>query len=207
MKSRLKICVIIVGLTFGLSGCAQADLDKLGHNLDSLNQALGTPEYSGEAQANTGASGGAKTGGVAMATQPEESQRKKAQLIIPNDKQTAAAIDVALPTIKKILSIHQCVKDYNSLRQMNIYAVPGVDMAQGAHNGSYPNSVDFMRYHDRNKCVSVSTLDQWTMPALNALQFRAVYFADDSGETLNFTYLFKRADDGSWKLAEFRRAY
>ena len=58
-----------------------------------------------------------------------------------------------------------------------------------------------MKYHNTNKCVSVSTIDQWTMPALNALQFRAVYFADDSGETFNFYYLFKKSDDGSWKIA------
>lgn len=206
MKSRLKICVIIVGLTFGLSGCAQADLDKLGHNLDNLNQALGTPGYSGGAQARTEPSGGAQNGSVAMAAQPEEGQRKTAQLIIPNDKRVAAAIDEALPTIKKILAIHQCVKNSDSLRQMNFYAVPGADMArQDSYTLNFPNNIYMLKYHDQNKCVSVSTIDQWAMPALNALQFRAVYFADDSGETVSFQYLFKKVDDGSWKIAELRR--
>ncbi|MDD5383571.1 MAG: hypothetical protein PHG89_01650 [Gallionella sp.] len=93
MESRLKICAVIVGLTFGLSGCAQ-DLAKLNQDLANLNAALagGGGSQPGKAQA----------GGVAMAAQPEESQRKTAQLIIPNDKRVAAAIDGALPTIKKI---------------------------------------------------------------------------------------------------------
>jgi len=89
---------------------------------------------------------------------------------------------------------------------MNIYAVPGEDMTRRSmyEGHSYPNSNDSMKYHDKNKCVSLSTLDQWTMPALNAMQFRAIYFGDDSGETVSFQYLFKKADDGSWKIADFR---
>jgi hypothetical protein len=43
------------------------------------------------------------------------------------------------------------------------------------------------------------------MPALNALQFRAVYYADDSGETISYLYLIKKSDDGTWKLAQFNR--
>ena len=205
MDSRLKVFIIIIGLALGLSGCAK-DLAKINQDLANLNAALaGT----GKPQANAVASGGVQTGGVAMAAQPEESQRKTAQMIIPNDKRVAAAIDEALPTIKKILSIHQCVKDGESLRQMNVYAVPGVNMAQGrsgyGEEFSYPNNNILMKYHNTNKCVSVSTIDQWAMPALNALQFRAVYFADDSGETFNFYYLFKKSDDGSWKITWFGR--
>lgn len=88
---------------------------------------------------------------------------------------------------------------------MNAYAVPGEDMAVYTGGERFPNHTNFMKYHDRNKCVSVSAIDQWVMPALNALQFRAVYFADDSGETVNFAYQFKKMDDGSWKIAGFNR--
>ena len=193
MESRLKICAVIVGLTLGLSGCAQ-DLAKLNQDLANLNAAL----------AGKGGSqpGRAQTGGVAMAAQPEAGHSKPIQMIIPNDKRTAAAIDEALPTMKKVLSIHQCVKNSDSLRQMNIYAIPGADMAsQMGGNWNFPISGWYMKYHDQNKCLRVSTLDQWAMPALNALKFRAVYFADDSGETFNFYYLFKKSDDGSWKIA------
>lgn len=205
MESRLKIFTIIVGLSFSLSGCAK-DLEKLNHDLAELNQAMAGK---GGAQARAGSSGRAQTGGVAMATQPEAGQSKPTQIIVPNDKQVAAAIDEALPTIKKILAIHQCVKDNDSLRQMNIYAVPGVNMTQmDDPRGSFPNYVGIyggLKYHDQNKCISVTTIDEWIMPALNALQFRTVYFADDSGETVNFHYLFKKMDDGSWKIAMFHR--
>jgi len=142
-----------------------------------------------------------------MAVQPEAAKSKPTQMIVPSDKRTTAAIDEALPTIKKILAIHQCIKDYESLRLMNVYAVPGVNMAShmGFQYDFYPNSGN-MKYHDKNKCVSVSALDQWTMPALNALNFRAVYFAEDSGETVNFAYQFKKMGDGSWKIADFEHA-
>lgn len=192
--SRLKIGAVIAGLTFGLSACADIEAD--------YKNRLAAIERANAANASSGA----QTGGVA-AVQPEESQRKVAQIIMPNDKRTATAINDALPNIKKVLGIHQCMKtNTDALRQMNFYAVPGTDMAMGKYiwNG-FPNNETNMKYHDHNKCVSVSTLDQWTMPALNALQFRAVYFADDSGETVNFVYLFKKVDDGSWKIAEFEK--
>lgn len=197
MVSRLKIGAVIVGLTIGLSGCAQ-DIAKLNKDLAALNQAL-----AGGTQP-----GGAQTGGMAMAAQPEAGQHKQVQLIVPNEKRTATAMNEALPNIKKILGIHQCVKDWQSLRQMNFYAVSGVNMAQsngGMGDWSFPNNSYLMKYHDNNKCVSVSAIDQWSMPALNALNFRAVYFADDSGETANFVYHFKKTDDGSWKIAAFER--
>lgn len=198
MEPRLKICLIIIGLAMGLSGC-ESMVEKVKSDFDAINQ--------NGAQERARIRGEAKTGGVAMAAQPEAGQSKPAQIIIPKDKRTATAIDEALPMVKKVLAIHQCVKDWQSLRLMNIYAVPGTDMSAVGYAGyNYPNYSSFMRYHDRNKCVSVSTLDQWTMPALNALQFRAVYFADDSGETVNFLYLFKKMDDGSWKIAQFRQS-
>lgn len=137
-----------------------------------------------------------------MAAQSDESQHKVAQIIMPNDKRTAAAINDALPNIKKVLGIQQCVQDGSSLRLTNTYAITGVDMST-VNGGWFPNRDQFMHYHDKNKCVSVSTLDQWTMPALNALQFRVVFFADDSGETVNFQSIYKKADDGSWRVAAF----
>lgn len=214
MESRLKICAMIVGLILGLcafAGSAIAGnpfedlLNKVQSDFKAINDKGEQDRAKIRGDAQTG--GGAQTGGIAMAAQQEEGQSKPTQLIIPKDKRVAAAIDEALPTIKKVLAIHQCVKDWQSLRQMNIYAVPGVNMVKGGifADGSYPNSSYLLKYHDFNKCVSVSTIDQWNMPALNALQFRAVYFADDSGETINFGYLFKKSDDGSWKISDFRR--
>lgn len=202
MESRLRIGAMIVVMSLGLSGCVK-EMAKINNDLASLNLALAGGS---KPQVNAASSGGAQNN-IAMAVQPEAGQSKPVQMIVPSDQRVAAAIDEALPTIKKILAIHQCVQDWQSLRQMNIYAVPGENMVKGGifADGSYPNSSYLLKYHDRNKCVSVTTIDQWTMPALNALQFRAVYFADDSGETVSFLYLFKKLDDGSWKIAQFNR--
>lgn len=188
MEYRLKIVTIIVGLTLILSGCK---------DLPVVDELFG-------ARPNAGSSDGSQNSVVA---QPQVGQSKPTQLIVPSDKVVAAAMNEALPTIKKILSIHQCLKNSAGLRQMNFYAVTGVDMTR--YENPYDSTIGLpivnMKYHDKNKCLSVQAIDQWSMPALNALLFRAVYFADDSGETANFLYLFKKTDDGSWKIAQFER--
>jgi hypothetical protein len=196
MESRLKIGAMITGLTlgmtaFGLAGCA---------DFDAITEQGIQERAKIRAQMQSSA--------PAMVAQADTGQSQPTQLIMPTDKRTAAAIDEAMPTIKKVLAIHQCVKKVEGLRQLNFYAVSGADMThqQGSMYKIFPMAEWNMKYHDLNKCVSVKTLDQWTMPALNALQFRVVYFADDSGETVNFQYLFKKTDDGSWKIAQFERS-
>lgn len=185
MKSRVTVVAIILGLTLGLSGCAE-DMIKMSAALEEFN---------------TGVKSGG-TRGSAMAVQPEAEQSKPTQLVVPSDKKVAAAMNEALPNIKKVMGVHRCIKDYESLRLLNVYAIPGNDMSRG-YMGNYPDYEGHMKFHDRNKCVSVSVIDQFLMPALNALRLRVVYFADDSGETINFLYLFKKTDSGEWKLAQF----
>lgn len=194
MRSPLTIGAMIIGLgLYIFAGSAMAF--DLGDILKQLPQLPVPPQ-------------GQQSGGFATAEQPEASQSKPTQVIIPKDKRTAAAIDEAMPTIKKILSIHQCLKENAGLRQMNYFAVTGMDMLKygNPYNAKIGLPIVNMQYHDNNKCLSVQSLDHWSMPALNALLFRAVYFADDSGEVANFLYLFKKVDDGSWKIAQFEQA-
>ena len=146
-----------------------------------------------------------QSGGISMASQTDS---KPAQIIASKDKRVADAAESAMPMINQILTIHRCVQNWESQRLMNAYAVPGTDMTQmGGMTPElrYPNNYLSMKFHDRSKCVNLTTLDQWIMPALNALQFRAVYYADDSGETISYLYLIKKSDDGTWKLAQFNR--
>lgn len=171
-----------------LAGCAAQDIENFNRQLTALSQGVTVP-------------GAAAAGGLAR--QPAASG-KTTELVIPNDRTTAAAMEAALPNIKKVLAIHQCINDPEGVRQLNFYAVPGVDMYKASYTIVYP--MRWMQYHDRNKCLSVRAIDQWSMPALNALTFRAVHFADDSGETFNFFYRFMRMDDGSWKLESTRLA-
>lgn len=144
-----------------------------------------------------------------MAEQTDASLNNKPQIETPADVQTATVKDEAMLTIQAVLTNHQCINAPRTLRRLNIFTVPGNDMDKldiyiNDVGLGYPNTSAYMKYHDHDKCVRVTALDQWTQPALNALQFRAVYFADDSGETVNFRYLFRKADDGTWKLADFK---
>lgn len=139
--------------------------------------------------------------GQSLAQSSEAAQSQPTQLIVPNDKSVSAAMDAAMPVIKKVIALNRCMKNEDSLRLLNFYAVPGKSFQL---HWNYPNSKNYLTYHDFNNCIAARTMDQWSMPALNALRFRVVYFAEDSGETVNFQYEFKRVEDGSWKLDSIR---
>ena len=210
MKFRIKLAARIAGLTLSLCAVAGSALAlDLGGLLEKVKGDFAAINEKGE-QDRAKIRGDAQPGGVALVAQSETIESKPPKLVIPKDKRVAVAMEEALPTIQKVLSIHQCMKEAQSLRQLNIFAVPGLDMTHRSgeiSNAGYgfPNSKQYMKFHDRNKCVSVTTVDGWSMPALNALLFRAVYFAEDSGETVNFLYMFKRVDDGSWKLSQIEK--
>lgn len=177
---------LLAGAACILAGCATQDLQRVNQDLAKLNRAL--------------AVGGAVPVGNAggIATHPPQDNGKSVELIVPNDKTTEAAMEAALPVIKKVLSIHQCVTHVDGMRQLNFHSVPGADFTQVAW---YKYPMGGMRYHDKSRCLSVRTLDSWVMPALNALVFRAVYFAEDSGETAVHALRFMRGPDGTWRLA------
>lgn len=152
----------------------------------------------------TGGTG--QTGSLITTETAEEKQLTPTQVTISKDKKTAVAIEEAMPLIKKIVSMHRCMKANGDIRQWNFDALPGVDMTKFT-NVYWPKTmlpIEKMQYHDNNKCLSAKVIDQFSMPAANALLFRAVYFADDSGEIDNFIYLFIKTDDG-WKIREFER--
>jgi hypothetical protein len=183
-----------------LTGC-DATLQKLNEDLAKVNQAL-----SGKPATNTQPVPAQQSISTTNAS-PVVSAVQTA-LTIPTDTRTKDAMEAALPIIKKILSIHACVKVDSGMLQMNFHTVPGVSWDGSSMNfNDYPNSAYIVKFHDRTKCMSVKAIDGWAMPALNALQFRAVFFADDSGESSNFTYLMKRIDDSTWKLQQAKRSY
>lgn len=175
-----------------LAGCAH-DLERLNQTLHAINTGAPLPSQNSGAPSQS------------MAQSAEAAQGTPTQLIIPNDKSVAAAMDAAMPNIKKVIALNRCMKSGDNMRMLNFHAVTGRNFGDIGNSYSYPNRIDEMRYHDRNKCVAARTMDQWSMPALNALRFRVVYFAEDSGETVNFQYEFKRVEDGSWKLDSLRR--
>ena len=180
--------LLLAIFSLSLAGCAQ-DLERINQTLHAINTGAPLPSQNAVPPSQS-------------VIASVETQKQPTQLIIPNDKSAAEAMDAAMPNIKKVISLHRCMKTSDSLRLLNFYAVPGLDFKDEFYRGyGYPNSTAHTKYHDRNNCISARTMDQWSKPALNALQFRVVYFADDSGETVNFQYGFKRAEDGSWKLS------
>lgn len=138
----------------------------------------------------------------ALAQRVGSSNGTATQLIVPSDKSTADALEAALPTVKKVVAIHQCIKNIDGSRLLNSLAVPGnensIFRSYAFVAETYP--IGKMQYHDKNKCVGVRAIDQVTLLARNTLRVRVVYFAEDSGEANNFFIQVKRVEDDSWKL-------
>lgn len=178
-----------IALVIALTGC-QKSLEQLNRDLKAANDSM--RQQNELSRAN-------KPGVMAQMPSSASGTEDQAatQLIVPNDPKMREAMEAALPTIKRVLSIHQCVNHPDGMLQLNKWAVPGVNLSGGVR-WQYPNGRT--EYHDRSKCMSVRSIDNWAMPALNALQFRAVYFADDSGETSNYRYFMKKGEDGSWRV-------
>ncbi len=173
---------------FAISGC-NATLEKINKDLEALNASL---------SANTQKD-------PTKNTPPTLAQANQGQqvikLILTNHQATNTAINEATPSIKAALAIHQCISHDRGLLFLNKYAMPGVNMMPTWGVYGYPNNSTHLRYHDYSKCVSIRSVDQFSMPALNALRFRVVYYAEDSGETINFFFSMRRVDDGSWLFA------
>lgn len=134
----------------------------------------------------------------AMASNAESTTETRIE--VPNDPRVTEAFNAALPNIKRVLGIHKCIKNDDGMRLLNREAVPGVAMIESYW--AYPNSRSNVKYHDRHKCMTVRAIDHVSMPALNALVMRVVYFADDSGETINFSLMFKKLEGNQWLLGE-----
>lgn len=172
----MKISWSMLSMALILSGCA--DINK---GLTDVNTSL----ISGRTMAAQGSS------------------TTEARVEVPNDPRVKTAFEQALPTIKRVLGIHKCINHQDGMLLLNQDTVPGAGVqvkSMGWGGNLYPNSTFFMKYHDRSKCLSVRAIDNVTMPANNALAFRVVYFAEDSGETVSFVFLFKRMDNNEWLL-------
>lgn len=209
MVCMRKVIGIVVVLVVGMSGVTGSAIggplddivNKVKSDFDAIN-AKGERDRSEIRARQQG--GSAPLSNIATVAQEEESNDKPTQLVIPKDKKVSVALEAALPTIKKVVSIHQCLRHSSGLREMNFFAVAGVDMTRfgNPYDPTIGLPIRGMKFHDKNKCPRVQVMDQFSMPALNALLFRAVYFADDSGETASFLYLFMKVDDGSWKIKQ-----
>lgn len=197
--------VYVIGMSAFTGSAIGGPLDDIVNKVKSDFDAINTKGERDRAEIRARQQGGGTPlNNIATVAQEEEHNDKPTKLVIPKDKKVAAALEAALPTIKKVISIHQCLRNSSGLREMNFFAVAGVDMTRfgNPYDPTIGLPIRGMKFHDKNKCPRVQVMDQFSMPALNALLFRTVYFADDSGETASFLYLFMKTDDGSWKVKQ-----
>lgn len=183
-----------IAVVITLAACAPQQLDQFNKEVANFNQAMA---------GKTASAGRTTPAPVGLAQNTEASTGVATQLVVPADKTAAAALEAALPTIKKVIALHQCMKDGSSARLFAPYAVIGGEnniFVYGLQTGYYA-PIPQTKYHDKSKCVGVRAIDQVTLLALNALQIRVVYLAEDSGEASNFQMQFMKAGDGSWKLS------
>lgn len=178
MTKKSKTIVFAAILPLVISGC----LSQVNRELENVNRQM--------------------TASRTQAQREPEGSGIKTELVIPANLRTKQAMEAALPKIQEVLSIHRCIKTVDGLRLMNIHAVPGMIVERSSLNPSMQYPMSWMRYHNKNQCVSVRSIDEWSMPALNALQFRAVFFAQDSGETASYRMTFRKMDSGNWLLSD-----
>jgi hypothetical protein len=181
---------LIGALSVALTGCAAQDLAKFNQNLTEFNASIGA------------GSNGAPIGSAVGLAKPTTSvQSRSMKRLVPSDKATATAMESAMPLVNKVVGIHSCVNNSEGLRMLNFHGVPGRDFRNNNVGGVAYSPMEWMKYHDKSQCLAVRVLDQWAMPALNALTYRVVYFAEDSGETIQFQFQMGRQNDGVWLLS------
>jgi hypothetical protein len=195
-------CYQAAGVAFfmaSLTACTPV-LQDISRDLDKLSR-LGSKES------------GISAGGAMMA---DSVRSFKTQVVVPGDSKVETAFNEALPTIKKVLAIHQCIppiRDPNTqlethfapLRQLNQYALPGVDAADRhwPWRPSHYIPMYSVKYHNPSVCLAVQMIDTITMPAQNAMKLRAVFVSVESGELVKFNYEFQKWSDGTWRLRDF----
>lgn len=138
-----------------------------------------------------------------MAT-PSATSGMAPQIATSSNKAVAKAMNDALPMISEFVGIHRCALDKDSLLHLNSYGVPGRNFQDMNALRHYVIVGGDWKYHEKNICPAVKAIDRWQAPALNALRFRVVFFADDSGESDTFEYSLRKSSEGIWQLDDFR---
>lgn len=109
------------------------------------------------------------------------------------NKQTAAAVKEASGVITDFMKIESCMSGYNA-SPLNQFAAPGKTYP----DMNYIGPMLGMKYHARDKCLTITKIHGFEMPAKNALAFEVLFTADDSGETTKRYYTVQKQDDDSW---------
>lgn len=176
------ICVLAAA---GLAGCA-SELHQVNQSLAAVNQALAASSQPRTMQ-NT-MNGPAIPKPTSAQSQALQSQRSLGNV----DTSIAATRQEAWPTIEKLIGFVACYPQYNAARYLHQYLIPNAYILEVAV------PMNSMNYHPKTQCVSIARMDNWSMPARNALAFRTVYVSESSGESQSYNYEMVKQPDGAW---------
>lgn len=179
----------------GLSGCA-GELQQVNSTLAGVNKILAVPTQGTSTTNQTTDLSSANGLATAQPTQAQ-TQALESQLRTPStDKNLLTARAEAEPTIKKVISTLACFPDMNPGKYLGPYLMEGVSYSVLA-------PMSGMHYHPHEQCLNVARLDNWSMPAKNAIAFRGVYVSGPSDESKEYRYELVKQPDGAWL---FKRA-
>lgn len=135
--------------------------------------------------------------GIAMitATQQNKISKELSKKMAQRDLQTKIA--EASKTIQPFLEKRACIIETRAISALNIYAAPSIDFTF-----MFGPLTTMMRYHDKAQCLTVAKIHGWKSPALNALQFEALFLAEDSAETVKTYHELVKQPDGEWLFTQ-----
>jgi hypothetical protein len=183
----MKKSIAITAIALSISGCTST-LQDINSGLSSINSGLSTVNstLSGEPALQQDNSASLSS-----------TQQAKLQSILTQktqDKNINIAISEASPVISEFISMNACITGYNG-SMLNRYAASGKLYASNNYIGA---PVPKMRYHDKSSCASVLRIQDWKMPARNALRFEVSYISDTSGEVIKGNHEVVKQSSGEW---------
>lgn len=178
---------LVLGLAITVPATAQTMLDKL---IGKIARPAGA--------GGTGA--GVPASAVATAT-PAQASAVTQLLAAPlQDRAITTKRAEAAPLIRKLVAIGACARTSEAWNAINRDA-----LTPRTYQAGYSSELVAMtsvNYHDKSTCFDVVRLTDWTMPALNALKFRAWYISPQSGEAKHQSFELQKTTEGTWMVRE-----
>jgi len=174
MKINAALNIATIAVSFALTGCTAEQLRSVNQQIANLNRTLSGP----------------------IMPQPTAAQQQQIISAInqpQSNQKIQQAISEAEPVIQKFIQFLACYStDHNPSRYLIQYSAPNASFS------SLVTPFSGMQYAPRNMCLDVVRMDNWNMPALNALEFRTIFQSSVSGESSSRTFTFQKQPNGEW---------
>jgi len=184
---QMKKSVAITTIALSISGCTST-LKDINTGLSTINSGLSSVNSTLSGQPALQQGSGASLSSTQQA-KLQSTLNQKTQ-----DKNIDTAISEASPVISEFIGMNSCITNYNG-SMLNRYAAPGKRYASNNYIGA---PAPQMRYHNKTSCASVLRIQDWKMPARNALRFEVSYISDTSGEVIKGNHEVVKQPSGEW---------